>query len=460
MVPANPGPESVFPKAADIRAILRISLPLVFGYLGKIAIGFTDNIMVGHLGSEALGAMGLAAAVYAVFLMIGTGLLFSVMVLVSQARGAGRALTIPGIIRQGIWISGALSVPACIVLWNLDDILVLTGQKAMLAGIAGHYMDYYLWTMFPAFSSLVFILALTAMGRTEIVLLIAWLEVGLNIILNYLLIFGKFGFPAMGVAGAGLASVIIHGIGCAIFFVFFDFHKLFRRRPMFRRAWRPRWTMIGRILKLGWPKGLEMIINKSLFSVATLLAGWLGVKVVTAHTIAFQTSLIVFFIVSIPLADAVTARIGIAAGRESRAGMWRILVSALLLFLLFILPAVVILAGFPEWIVALFIGFETPNIDDLVAVTSPLIILMAVFVIADGLRIVTDRALNGLADMKVPALIAALSHWGVGFSLGVMFGFVMDGGIVGLWLGLTIGMFVATLLYLARFGWLIRKLPI
>jgi len=452
----NPTVKSILPTAFDIRATLGIALPLVLGYLGKIAISATDNVMLGRLGADALGAVGLAVSVYAAFLIIGVGLLFPVMVLVSQARGAGRSRVAPGVIRQGLWIAGALSVPACAVLWNLEAILLLTGQNATLAGMAADYMDYYLWTLPPAFSSLVFILAFTAMGRTGTVFLIVWIEAGLNVLLNYIFIFGKFGFPAMGMAGAGLASIIVHAMGFTTFFILLGFHRL-PRRGVLHRAWRPKRAVLT-ILGLGWPKSLEMIINKSLFSVVTLLAGWFGAKVVASHTIAFQVSLIIFFVVSLPLADAVTTRAGIAYGRESRAGMWRILNTGLLLLLLFLAPMVIIVGSFPEWIVTLFIGSGT-RADDLTPVAAPLILLIAFFVIADGLRMVADRALNGLGDMKVPALIAAFSHWGIGLSAGVLFGFGMAGGILGLWLGLTLGMVVAALAYVARFWWLVRKIP-
>nr|VFK28357.1 MAG: multidrug resistance protein, MATE family [Candidatus Kentron sp. MB]VFK74216.1 MAG: multidrug resistance protein, MATE family [Candidatus Kentron sp. MB] len=453
-MPSNPT-ESLLPKAADIYATLGISLPLVFGYLGKITIDVTDSVMLGRLGPDALGAAGLAASAYIVFPVIGMGILFPIMVLVSQARGAGRSGITHGIVRQGLWIAGALFIPACAFLWNLEDILIRTGQDASLARMAGDYMDYRLWGMLPWFFSLVFIFALTAMGRTRAIFLVSWLEAGLNVVLNYLFIFGKFGFPAMGVAGAGLASLMVFSTGCAIFFTLFGFHRLFRRGVL-RRAWRPKWPVLEQILRLGWPKSLELIINKSLFSITTLLAGWFGAGVVAAHTMAFQTSQMVFFIVSLPLSDAITTRVGIAYGRESRAGMWRIFNSGVLLLLLFILPIAIILDGFPEWIVALFLGFGTQKAQDLMPVASPLITFIALFVVVDGLRMITDRALNGLSDMKAPALIAILSHWGIGFSSGVFLGFAMDGGILGLWIGLTIGMATATIFYLARFWWLIR----
>jgi len=133
--------------ASDIGATLRLSLPLSLGYLGEITIGVTDTIMLGRLGPDALGAAGLASSIYAVIVMVGIGMLFPVMVLISQARGVGRSGMARGIIRQGLWVAGMLSVPSCAILWRLEDILLFTGQNPVLARMAGHYMDYYLWTI-------------------------------------------------------------------------------------------------------------------------------------------------------------------------------------------------------------------------------------------------------------------------------------------------------------------------
>nr|VFK38971.1 MAG: multidrug resistance protein, MATE family [Candidatus Kentron sp. TC] len=185
------------PAASEIRATIKVSLLLGLGYLGDVVIGVTDNIMLGHLGPSALGAAGLALSVYNVILFLGIGLLFPVIVLVSQARGSARSRTAPRIIRQGLWIAGLLSVPGGAVLWGLEEILLLAGQDPELARMAGHYMDYYLWTLFPALGAVLFIYAFTGMDRGEVIVFLLWFEAGLNAVLNYLLIFGKFGFPAM-----------------------------------------------------------------------------------------------------------------------------------------------------------------------------------------------------------------------------------------------------------------------
>jgi len=442
---------------SELRDTLRIFLPLAIGNLGQAAIGATDIIILGRLGPDALGAAGLALSVYNILLTIGMGILFPVVILVSQARGSGRLSIVPVIVRQGLWIAGMLSVPGCAILWNLEGILLMTGQAPALAGMAGDYMDYFLWTLFPAFGSLVFVLAFTAMGRTGVIVVISWLLVGLNAMLSYVLVFGKLGVPAMGMAGAGLASVIVYGVAHTTFFILFAFHRFFRSHTVFRRAWRPKWAMIGQILRLGLPKGFEMVMKTGLFSVLALLAGWLGVLAIAAHTIAVEIFLLIELVVSAAVASAVTSRTGIAAGRGDYTGLWRILSSGLFLCLFAMLPFVVILKLFSPWVVMVFVG-SGPEAQALLPLAALLVVLVAFFALVDGLSMVVAYVLNGLEDMKAPALIAATAYWGIALPAGAVLGFVMEMGVLGLWWGLIMGVVVAGLAYMMRFRWLVREI--
>jgi len=444
------GATSKSPETSEFRTILKISLPLAFGYLGEIAIGVTDHLMLGRLGPEALGAAGMALSVYTTIYTIGMGLLFPVMVLASQARGAGRSRIVPVIIRQGLWIAGILSIPGCAILWNLEDILLATGQVPELARMAGHYMDYLLWTLLPVFVSTVFVHAFIAMGWAGTITIIAWFGMGLNVVLDYALIFGKFGAPAMGIVGAGLASIIVYIVSIALFFAFLIFRLPLDGTMVFHRVWKPNRTMLARLARLGWPKTLELLMVNGLFSVTALLAGRFGTQAVAAHTIALQIAGLVGLVVSMALANAVSARVGVAAGRKDHAAMWRVVNSGLLLFFSFMLPLVAVLGGFPSWAVTLFVG-AGPKAESFLPVATPLIMLVPFFVLVSGLRLIIGRALNGLSDMKGPALITAVSYWGIGLPSGVILGFVMGLGVLGLWVGLTIGTAVIVAVYLGRF---------
>nr|VFJ59065.1 MAG: multidrug resistance protein, MATE family [Candidatus Kentron sp. FM]VFJ66226.1 MAG: multidrug resistance protein, MATE family [Candidatus Kentron sp. FM]VFK11788.1 MAG: multidrug resistance protein, MATE family [Candidatus Kentron sp. FM] len=359
-------------------------------------------------------------------------------------------------IRQGLWVSGILFIPGAAILWHLEEILLLTGQLPELARMAGQYMAYFLWALFPELTTSVFLLAFTAMDRAGTGAIIMWFAVAINALLDYLLIFGNFGFPAMGMAGAGLASVIAYGSAHMIFFTLLSFYRFFSSATVFRRAWRPKRKMLGRILRLGWPKALEMALKSGLFSVLALLAGWFGVVAVAAHTIAFQVAMLAGMVIPVSIASAVTTRMGAADGRKDYSGMWTILNSGIFLLLLFILPPVVALKLFSPWIVMVFVGAEL-KAQALVSLAAPLVVLVAFFILVDSLRTVVGYALNGLSDMKVPTPIAGLAYWGIGLPAGMVLAFVMDLGVLGLWWGLTLGMTVAAVAYLARFRSLIRR---
>nr|VFK56977.1 MAG: multidrug resistance protein, MATE family [Candidatus Kentron sp. TUN]VFK64729.1 MAG: multidrug resistance protein, MATE family [Candidatus Kentron sp. TUN] len=453
-------PSSQLPTTTDIHATLRILLPLGLASLGSVAIGVTDSIMLGRLGVGALGAAGIALSIYIMLLMVGNGVLFPVMVLVSQVRGASRSRTAPRIIRQGLWVAGILSVPSIAVLWNLENILLLAGQDANLARMAGHYMDYHLWTFVPALTFSVFGFASIAMGRGGIVTRIVWFNLVLNIILDYVLIFGKFGFPAMGMAGAGLASVIVWTTGHMIFFILLSFHRFYRSGARFRYAWRPRWRIIGRIFYLGWPKGLEQMVQSGLFATIALLVGWrLGVEAIASHTIALQVYPVAHMVISWAIASAVTIRVGIASGADDYTQMWRILNAGFLICFFFLLPLAAFLKVFSPWVVMLFLGSEM-KAQALLPIAAPLLVIVAFFILADGLRLVAGQALNGLSDMKMPALMMGLGHWVIGFPTALVFGLAMGQGILGFWWGLTIGMTAIGILYLARFRWLVDRLSV
>nr|VFK59949.1 MAG: multidrug resistance protein, MATE family [Candidatus Kentron sp. TUN] len=447
---------SKLPNTLELGNILKMALPLAFGQLGGIIIGITDTLMLGRMGPDALGAVGLALAVYGIILTVGMGMIFPVIVLASQARGAGRLRTVPGIIRQGLWIAGILSVPACIILWNLEEILLRTGQVPDLVQMAGQYMDYMLWTVFPALGLFVFMFALTTMGRVGTVAVTMWLGAGINVILDYALIFGNFGFPAMGIAGAGLASVIVYTSGFLFLFTLLAFHRTFRSGTRFRRAWRPKWPVIEQFFRLGWPKSLEILMISGLFSVFSLLVGRIGVEAIAAHTIAFQISMVVG-LGSEGIANAVAIRIGIASGGKDYAGdnLWRVLNSGLLLLFLFMLPPMVVLNLFPLWAVGLFVGSDSET-QNLLPVASSVVVVAAFFIFIHGFCLVANRASNGLADMKIPALITVAAYWGIALPAGIVLGFFMDLGVLGIWWGLLIGGAAAAVSYPMRFGWVVR----
>nr|VFK62333.1 MAG: MatE protein [Candidatus Kentron sp. UNK]VFK70427.1 MAG: MatE protein [Candidatus Kentron sp. UNK] len=237
-----------------------------------------------------------------------------------------------------------------------------------------------------------------------------------------------------------------------------SFHRFYRSGARFRHAWRPRWRIIRRIFYLGWPKGLEQMLQSGLFATIALLIGWrLGVEAIASHIIALQVYSVTYMVIPWTIASAVTTRVGIASGADDYTQMWRILNAGLLVFFFFLLPLAALLKIFSPWVVMLFLGSDL-KAQTLLPIASPLLVIVAFFILANGLRTIAGQALNGLSDMRMPALMMGLGYWGIGFPAALVFGLGMDFGILGFWWELTVGMAAIRILYLARFRWLVERL--
>nr|VFK58121.1 MAG: multidrug resistance protein, MATE family [Candidatus Kentron sp. TUN]VFK67123.1 MAG: multidrug resistance protein, MATE family [Candidatus Kentron sp. TUN] len=341
--------ETIFklPILSDFRAILNTALPLGISYMGGMLIGVTDGVMLGRLSPDALGAAGLALSICNIMMLLGWGMLFPMVVLVSRRYDKKCSRTrIPfEVIRQSLWVCGILSIPSYAILWNTTHILILSGQDPTLARMVGQYMDYYLWAIFPIFARAAFALALIAMHRTVTIAIITWLEATLNIILDYGLIFGKLGFPAMGMAGAGLASVIVYSVGHTIlFFSIFGFRQFFREIRV-KNVWKPNWDILGQFTRLGWPKGLEYLIINAIFSIFALLSGWISIQTIAANTIALQIVALVSYTLPWAVADIVTVRVSAAFAGKSHVDMWRALNGGIMVLFVLLLPLMMIFWG-------------------------------------------------------------------------------------------------------------------
>nr|VFK41989.1 MAG: multidrug resistance protein, MATE family [Candidatus Kentron sp. TC] len=394
---------------SEFSATFSVALPLAVGFVGERLIGTTDSIMLGRIGPEALSASGLALSIYNLIMISGLGMIFPMLVLAAQARGGNRFRTVPLIIRQGLWVCGILVAPGSAILWCVTPILILTGQEPHIARMAGDYMDFYLWTLFPALSTFGFSLAFTAMGRAGIVALIVCMEVAINAVLDYALVLGRFGFPAMGMEGAGLASIAAYGVGHMIFFILLAFHRFFRSTAKYLHAWWPRWHILKRFFHLGAPKAIEVLMRTGLYSGFSLLSGWIGVQALVMYTIVFEA---VMAIVAMTVAVASTgaARTGMAYAGGDHAAIHRALNASILTLFVLLAPMMALFLFFPEWIVMLFLGFGSSEARALTSLVSPVLISAAFFLLAEGMRVVISQALNSLSDMKTPSLIAVLMY--------------------------------------------------
>lgn len=358
----------------------------------------------------------------------------------------------PLLIRQGLWVCGILAALGGAILWQLRPILILAGQDPRLADLAGDYMDLYLWTLFPMLTTFGFSMAFAALGRAGTAALIIWLEVALNAVLDYLLVFGKFGFPALGMAGAGLASIIAYGVGHLIFFWALGFHRFFGSATLYLKAWQSRWPILKRYLALGLPKSFEILMRTALYSGFALLSGRIGTSALVLYTIVFETVLVICQMVG-AVGIAGGTRTGMAYAGKNHLAIRQALSGTLLIQLLFLLPVMTVFLVFPHWIAMLFLGFGSPAAQALTPAIAPVLGWAALFVLVEGLRVVMVQVLNSFSDMKLPSLMAVLVYWTVSFPLGALLGFGAGLEVSGFWIGLTSGMLLLAIFYGMRFWW-------
>ena len=444
-----------WPRREDYRASFRTAWPLGMSFLGTIAISTTDILFMGRLGAEYLAAGSIAIAVYLVIFLVCLGMVLPAGPLASQARGRGDAREIRRVIRIGLWITVTVSVPGLVALWFLPDILRLAGQQEELIGLAERYMRVFMWVLMPAVGYAALRCFLTALERTRAVMIIMWLSVGLNAILDYLLVFGHYGFPEMGIEGLGLASVLVNCFMLIAIIIVVRFMRPFRRFGIFARLWKPDWQIYRKFLKMGWPISLELLTEEGLISAGTLLVGLLGTREVAAHAIALQWASIAYMI-ALGLSAAASARVGFFFGRRDLGGIKRSCYATMIMAVAFMSAVAVCFYLWPTELAVVFLDPDTENAGEVLALATVLIAIAAVFQISDGAQLVMSGALNGLSDMLAASIIGLCCYWGLGISAALLFGFYLGHGAVGIWWGMALGLVSAAVIYMIRFQYLCR----
>ncbi len=431
------------------RALLTLGVPLIGGHLAQFAIQVTDTIMLGWYDVEALAAVVLAGSLFFTLFLMGSGFAFAVMPMVAAAseNDFGDA-QIRRVTRMGLWISLIYSGLALLLMVYSEPLLLMIGQAPDLASDAAVYLSIASWGIVPALGVMVLKSYLNALERTQVVLWVTILSAVINGLVNYLLIFGSFGFPELGIRGAAIASVAVHVttvVGLAIYAV-----RSFPQHTIFVRFWRPDWVAFGQVFRLGWPISLTNLSEVGLFAASAVMVGWLGVIPLAAHGIALQLASATF-LVHLGLSNATTIRAGKALGRGDAAHLKRGGEVAVVMSILFAAITIVIFLIWPEPLLGLFLDPADPRKPEILAIGVGLVVMAALFQLADGAQIMAHGLLRGVQDTRVPMVLSALAYWPIGMGSSYLLGFVWGFGAIGVWAGLVIGLMVAGILLMYRF---------
>jgi multidrug resistance protein, MATE family len=434
---------------AEVRATLALSVPLAAANLAYMAMAVTNTVMVGQLGAMPLAAAGLGAMLYFTGGVTLQGVLSAVAPLAAQALGAGDRRAAGRIAGAGLLLAVLLALPFVAALTSLHLLLRALGYDETLAAETGRYLRASAWGG-PAFLGCgVLSSLLSALSHTRPVMMVVLVCVAGNAALNWLLIFGHLGAPALGVAGSGYASTINQWLmlaGLALCTRMMSGLSGFR---MLRNALAANRIETGQILRLGLPLGGIRGIEVGVFTTASLLMGVLGPAALGAHQLVLNCASITFM-VPLGISQAATVRVAYELGAGRALAARRAGFVALALGIAFMGAAAIALWGAPDAIIAAYVDVADPANRETVQIARRLIAIAAVFQVFDGAQVIAAGALRGYKDAIVPMLLATFGYWGVGFAGCWVFAFPLGYGAVGLWWGLALGLAVVAVLLILR----------
>ncbi|MFA7343125.1 MAG: MATE family efflux transporter [Terrimicrobiaceae bacterium] len=436
---------------SENRRTLSLAVPIVTGHIGQMLMGLVDSMLVGRVGVVPLGACAFANTLLSVPLVFGFGVLSAVSVRASHSHGGGRPREAGESVRGGVAVALVISVPVLLALHGILPHIGIFGQPTDVNGAVGGYLIICGWSLVPVFLTCASKNFCEALGRPWEPFWIMMAGVALNALLAWILIFGNWGAPAMGLEGAAVATLFAR---TAVMAAMFAYPALSRT---LRAAWPSGWfaggvrASIGRILAIGLPAGGLHLCEVSGFAFGSLMMGWIGVVPLAAHQIAI-TCAATTFMVPLGLSQAVCVRVGQSrgAGRTERLrpiifGALGLAVSFMSVFVLVFMVCGTSIAG---WFVA------DPAV---VFLTSQLLLIAGVFQIFDGIQVVSSGALRGFEDTRMPMFIGILSYWVVALPVSWFAGFVLGWGARGVWFGFVVGLAVAAAALLSRVLWKLSR---
>ena len=430
------------------KAIMTLGLPIIGSHIAQIAITTTDTVMMGWYGVEELAALVLAGSIYFVVFLVGAGFSFAVLPMVANASEVGDDVKVRRITRMGLWISALYALLLMPFMWWSKPLLLALGQEQATAQLAQDYLRIAGFGLFPALFVMVIKNYLAALERTQFVL---WLTVAsalLNIALNYALVFGNWGAPELGVQGAAIASVTIVSLSFPV--LVFYAKLVMPEHVLFQRIWAVDKVALKQVFKVGWPIGLTNLAESGLFTATAIMVGWIGTNELAAHGIALQWASVTFM-VHLGLSNAATVRAGRAIGRKDMLGLKRGALMVMAMSLAFGLIIVAIFIAWPEPLIDVFLDRNEEARDQIILIGIGLLLMAALFQIADAVQVIAIGLLRGAQDTRVPMIYAGISYWVIGIPASYVIGFVLGYGAVGVWMGLVLGLSVAAILLNVRF---------
>ena len=440
---------------------LRLAYPIILGMLGHTVVGIVDNIMVGKLGPTELAAVSLGNSFVFIAMSLGIGFSTAITPLVAEADGKKDIASGRSAFHHGLYLCTILGVLLFGIIYFSKPLIAYMGQPEHVVELAKPYLDIVAFSLIPLIMFQAYKQFADGMSETKLSMWATILGNIVNVVLNYLLIYGIWFFPELGIVGAAIGTIVSRFVMLGYmhymmnlkekfhpFFKGFAFHEIKRDVNL-------------KIIKLGSPSAMQMFFEVALFTGAIWLSGRLGTTSQAANQVALSLASFTFMF-AMGLSVASMIRVGNQKGLEDYKKLRLVAFSIFLLATCLEVVFALIFLLFHNQLPTIFVNMNDAATlmanTEVVTIAAQLLLVAAVFQISDGLQVVVLGALRGLQDVKIPMYITFVSYWVVGFPISIYLGLFTSLAATGIWIGLLAGLSSAAILLFLRFNYLTKKL--
>ncbi len=433
------------PWSYYLKTNLLLAYPVMFSQLGHISVSVADSVMVGQIGTLPLAAASLGNSIFAVIMLFGIGISYGLTPLVAAAYGEQNPGKLNNLLRHGIvnnllvgFVLFGIIVAITPILFHLDQEPDVVANAIPYLGIVGFSIVPLM--VFQAFRQFT-----EALHLTKQAMVISVAGNLFNIFLNYLLIYGKWGFPEMGLNGAAVATLVDRLLMATAMGIFVFRSKRLREYTKGLHFKGLSSDIFKRLLKIGIPSGMQFIFEVGAFAAAAVMIGWLGANALAAHQIALTLSAVTYMAAT-GIAAAATIRVGFYLGKNDFDNLRMAGFASFMLAIAFMsfCALTFILGRF--WLPSLYI--DDPEV---ISLAAGMLVVAAFFQISDGTQVVGLGVLRGLSDVKIPTIVTLVAYWVIGLPTGYILGFTFGYGTIGVWIGLLIGLSISAVAHFTRF---------
>jgi MATE family multidrug resistance protein len=445
----------------EFRNNLTLAYPVILGMLGHTITGIVDNIMVGKLGAAELAAASLGNSMVFIAMSVGIGFSTAITPIVAQGDAEKDTDKVRSVFHHGLFMCTVLGVLLFAVVWLAKPLMVLMGQPEDVVELAGPYVDWVAFSLLPMVIFQGYKQFADGLSLTKYSMYAVIVSNIINIVVNYLLIYGVWFFPELGIVGAALGTV-----ASRIFLVIYMHYILSRNEKL-----KPYFTgfsfsnikqsMLKKITSLGVPSSMQMLFEVALFTAAIWLSGLLGKSAQAANQIALSLASLTFMF-AMGLSVASMIRVGNQKGLQDYKKLQLVARSIFLLAIILEIVFALLFVALHQYLPYLFLNMDdaallTENAE-VIKIAATLLIVAAVFQISDGIQVVVLGALRGLQDVKIPTIITFVAYWVIGFPISYYLGIHTDLKATGIWIGLLAGLTAAAIFLYLRFDHLTKKM--